>query len=111
LYGSLKKNSYLPVKRPTPDDNRAPKVDCTSTSYENDPTGHQYCCRSHEAAEADRADENAARRSRGEMNPQTWPPIVDADSFEVVAQGSPVGDPDDGPATPAPNELTADDLD
>lgn len=111
MYGTLKRNKALPVTRPKPDANRAPKQDCESNSYETDPTGHQYCCRSHEDAEAESSDRLAERRARGELNPKTWPPIVDADSFEVVARDSPVGDVDAGPATPAPKDVTMDDLD
>ena len=64
-----------------------------------------------EDAEAEAADALALRRANGELNPQTWPPIIDTDAFEVVAQGAPVGNADENPAVAAPDDLTADDLD
>jgi hypothetical protein len=110
-FSDNKGNRDLPVKRPKPDTYRAPLPTCTAESYAQDPTGHQYCCRSHEDAEAEASDALALRRANGELNPQTWPPIVDSDAFEVVAQGAPVGNADETPATPAPDDVTADDLD
>lgn len=110
-FGDLKGNRILPVVRPKPDAQSAPKESCAPNDFEADPVGHQYCCRSHEDAEAEWSDTLAARRARGELNPQTWPPIVDADAFEVVAKGTPVGDADGTPIESAPETVTADDLD
>jgi hypothetical protein len=110
-FSENKGNRDLPVKRPKPDTYRAPTPTCTPDSYSQDPSGHQYCCRSHEDAEAEAADALALRRANGELNPQTWPPIIDTDAFEVVAQGAPVGNPDENPTVAAPDNLTADDLD
>jgi hypothetical protein len=103
-------NRYLPVHKPPPDERSAPKDDCTSSSYDDDPADHGFCCRSHEHAEAEFSDELAARRARGELNPQVWPPVRNADSFEVAAEGSREGDPFDEPSEPAPDVLTIDDL-
>ena len=88
---SLKKNTALSVNRPKADDVSSPKVACEPGSYAEDPDAHQYCCRSHEDSEADWADQLAARRARGELNPQTWPPVVDGDAFEVGRPGRPPG--------------------
>ena len=108
---NMKGNRALPITRPKPDANRAPKPACEADSYAQDPATHAYCCRSHEDAEAEAADALALRRARGELNPDVWPPIVDSDAFEVVASGAPVGDADASPTTPAPDDVTADDLD
>jgi len=68
-----------------------------------------WCCRSHEDAEAEFSDRLAERRARGELNPETWPPLVDEDRFDTKAVGDP--DPDESnPGTP-PETLTLDDLD
>ena len=111
-----KGNKHLPVDKPKPDEVSAPKVtkdgsgDCTSSSYDTDPGNHQYCCRSHERAEAEWSDELAARRARGELNPQAWPPVRNADAFEVTAEGAAEGDAFADPSEPAPDNLTIDDL-
>lgn len=110
-FSDAKKNVFLNVSRPTPDSVSAPKVDCAPDSYANDPGQHQYCCRPHEDAEADWSDKLAARRAAGELNPQTWPPVRDGDSFETPPAGAPVGDPFDAPPVSAPGDLTIDDLD
>jgi hypothetical protein len=107
----LKGNKQLPVNRPTADEVSAPKPDCTSHSYADDPERHQYCCRPHEVAEAEWSDTLAERRARGELNPQVWPPVVDGDAFEVSAAGAPQGDPADRPPEPVPEEMTMDDVD
>jgi hypothetical protein len=104
-------NVSLPVKKPAVDDQSAPKGSCGPTSYENDTRAHQYCCKSHETAEAEYSDTLAGRRDRGELNPQTWPPVRDSDSFEVTGARLATGDPFDSPSSPAPAELTIDDLD
>lgn len=103
-------NRYLNVTRPTPDEVSAPKATCTPESYEDAPRAHEFCCRPHEVSEARFSDELAARRSRGELNPQKWPPVVDGDAFEVEAVGAPVGDPNAVPPEPVPDALTIDDL-
>jgi hypothetical protein len=107
---SQKGNRYLPVDRPTVDQVSAPKPDCTSASYDDEPAAHRYCCRSHEHAEAEFSDELAARRARGELNPEAWPPVRNADAFEVKATGTSEGDVFAEPSEPAPDDLTIDDL-
>lgn len=100
------------IERPAPDAKFAPQADCDANSYADDPTNHRFCCRPHEAAEAEFSDRLAARRKRGELNPQTWPPIIDTDQFDVIHKDAPT-------ATTvtvstdirAPSELTTDDLD
>jgi hypothetical protein len=106
-----KNNKDLPVDRPKPDSFRAPRADCTATSYRDNPDAHAWCCRSHEDAEAEAAQRQAEQRALGKLNPQAWPPIVDADGFEVAAAGAPVGDATAGPLVAIPDDLTADDLD
>ncbi len=107
---SQKGSRYLPVDRPAVDQVSAPKPDCTSSSYDDDPSSHRYCCRSHEHAEAEFSDELAARRARGELNPEAWPPVRNADAFEVKATGASEGDVFAEPSEPAPADLTIDDL-
>jgi hypothetical protein len=103
-------NRQLNVPRPAPDNDSAPGKDCTSDSYDEAPHRHQFCCRPHERAEAEFSDKLAERRERGELNPETWPPIHDDDAFEVGAKGAPQGNPDAEPAEPAPDNVTLDDL-
>ena len=110
-FSDLKGNTALPVDRPTPDTNSAPKADCTEMSYSEDPVGHKYCCRPHEDSEAEWSNILAERRARGELNPDVWPPVIDGDAFEVAPTGAPIGDPSAEPAVPAPDDVTADDLD
>ena len=46
------------------------------------------------------------------MNPQAWPPIIDADQFDVSPTGAPTdADAAATDATSAPDSLTIDDLD
>ncbi|WNB86458.1 hypothetical protein [Cellulomonas sp. ATA003] len=64
--GELKfSGKQLNIARPAPDDVLAPKADCAVGDYDDAPSAHQYCCKSHEVSAAERADENAARRARG----------------------------------------------
>jgi hypothetical protein len=107
----LKGNKFLKVDRPTPDIVSAPKPDCADDSYANDPNSHQYCCRPHEDAEAAWSDELAARRARGELNPDTWPPVIDRDAFEVARAGSPTAASQPDSVGPPPDNLTLDDVD
>jgi hypothetical protein len=109
-FNSLKSDHQVPIARPGADDQNSPKPECDEDSYSNDPAGHQWCCRSHESAEAEWSDELAARRARGELNPQAWPPVIDEDQFDALAEGSPIDtsvEADD----PRPTDLTIDDLD
>jgi hypothetical protein len=60
-------------------------------------------------AEAEWSDTLAARRARGELNPETWPPLVDEERFDVGSALPVEVDPADRPG--APQNLTLDDLD
>jgi hypothetical protein len=104
----LKNGHELNVGRPSQDSNAAPKRDCTPTSYETDPAAHLWCCRPHAHAEAERADDDAARRERGELNPQTWPPIVDEERFDIATADDEISVAGDTGAVP--DDLTMDDL-
>ena len=44
------------------------------------------------------------------MNPKVWPPVRDLDAFDVVADGTAVGDSFDQPADEVPVDVTIDDL-
>lgn len=107
---NLKGNKALAVSRPSPDVTSSPKADCEDQSYVDDPDSHQFCCRPHEIAESEWSDVLAERRARGELNPDVWPPVVDGDAFEVTPADAPIGDPSDGPAERAPDDVTSDDL-
>ncbi|MDN5852066.1 MAG: hypothetical protein L0K86_04315, partial [Actinomycetia bacterium] len=109
-FSTNKGNAALNVDRPKPDGVSAPKDPCTEDSYTDDPASHQFCCRPHEDAEADWSDQLAARRARGELNPQVWPPVVDGDAFEVSPAGAPTGDAAAEPISPPPADLTMDDV-
>jgi hypothetical protein len=109
-FSDNKGSRFLNVSRAKPDEVSAPKLDCTPETYEAAPFQHRFCCRPHEVAEAEFSDELAARRSRGELNPETWPPIIDDDGFEVGAKGAPVGEPDAEPGPAPPENVTIDDL-
>jgi hypothetical protein len=105
----FKSGNELAVRRPSVDTNLAPKESCEPSSYAQDPTGHRWCCRPHEVAEAEWSDTLAARRARGELNPETWPPLVDEERFDVGSALPVEVDPADRPG--APQNLTLDDLD
>lgn len=97
----------IAVSRPSLDSQAAPKVTCTPASYASDPDEHKWCCKPHTVAEAEWADTLAQRRARGELNPETWPPLVDEERFDV----GPNDDAPEPPPTPVPERLTIDDLD
>lgn len=110
-FSKNKTHQALNVKRPRPDETSSPKPSCSHESFEADPVTHKYCCRPHEDIEAEWSNTLADRRIRGELNPETWPPIVDTDAFEVVGANANVQDPNSEPAMDPPAALTADDLD
>lgn len=99
----------ITLGRPGPDAQSAPKPTCGPNSFRNDPDSHRWCCRSHEDAEAEWSDELAARRARGELNPQAWPPVVDEDQFDTPAADSPTDTTTDAAGDVAP-DLTIDDI-
>lgn len=105
----LRRPICVKVDRPGGDPTVAPKPTCQPGDYVSHPADHQWCCKPHKVIEAEIADDIALRRAAGQLNPQTWPPIRDADSFDVAPVGS---------ATetltaegPAPAHLTIDDVD
>ncbi|MFL6052837.1 MAG: hypothetical protein ACJ72W_07975 [Actinoallomurus sp.] len=106
-FTQFKSGHEIAVKRPSPDDRSAPKATCTPDAYSKDPEEHQWCCRPHTVAEAEWADTLAERRSRGELNPEVWPPLVDEERFDV----KPYDEEPLPPSTPTPDDLTIDDLD
>ncbi len=116
-FGKLLTSGHeIKIDRPTLDTTSSPGPNCYDGAYLSSPTEHQWCCRPHEAAEAEWSDELARRRERGELNPQVWPPVVDDDKFDVPADGSPTlldaTDADaDGASSSPPVDLTIDDLD
>ena len=103
-------NRALNVKRPVPDVTASPGQNCSHDSFESDPVTHKYCCRPHEDIEAEWSNKLAEQRSRGELNPQVWPPVVDTDGFQVIGAGAALADPHDGPVAEVPASLTLDDV-
>ena len=110
-FDDLKGNRDLPVPRPKVDETMAPKIACSPEDYGESPGDHVWCCHPHEVAEAQWADTLAERRANGELNPDTWPPVVDEDGFEVAGSGTPIGDAAAETPSAVPEEVTADDLD
>jgi len=109
-FSDNKGDVYLSVSRPSVDSSSAPKADCSPDSYGDDPANHQWCCKPHEASEAEWSDELAARRARGELNPETWPPVIDSDAFDVVAADETLPDPAATPGETPPDDLSMDDV-
>jgi hypothetical protein len=107
-FGNPYKSGHeLAVTRPGLDGLAAPKATCTPTSYAADPETHQWCCRPHAVAEAEWSDEIAARRARGELNPEVWPPVVDEERFDLDESTDRTATTDPGPI---PDGLTMDDV-
>jgi hypothetical protein len=109
-FSDNKGDAFLNIPRPKVDLSAAPRVDCTAESYGDDPSTHQWCCKSHEVSEAEWSDVLAGRRASGLLNPQTWPPIVDSDAFDVAAVGDDLPDPTEVPAVEPPEDLSMDDV-
>jgi hypothetical protein len=99
------------VKRPASDAYGAPKLDCLTDGFGNDPDVHARCCKPHEANEAEWSDTLAARRAAGLLNPEAWPPVRNDDAFEAAAAGQPQGDPFAQAPVAVPDGMTEDDLD
>lgn len=107
----LSSGHQLNVHRPGCDTTNAPKPGCTAESYDGDPASHRYCCRPHEAAEAETSDYLAGLRAQGRLNPEAWPPVTDLDQFDVTGVEDPIAEPEAlTPSRPA-GGLTIDDLD
>lgn len=101
---------YINVDLPPVDTQAAPRPGCTEGSYDSDPATHMWCCRPHRAFEAEIADDLASRRGRGELNPETWPPVMDADSFDVSGASDQTAETVAVAIPPQPDGLTTDDL-
>ena len=106
-----KRNTHLNITRPTPDTNMAPTPACTNSSYSESPQVHQWCCKPHDINEAEWSDKLARRRANGELNPETWPPVIDGDAFEVSPRRATTGDAVQSSVSAVPDTLTIDDLD
>ncbi|MBX9918562.1 MAG: hypothetical protein K2Y33_01835 [Mycolicibacterium frederiksbergense] len=109
-FSNLTRNSILSVAKPKPDETSAPKADCEFDSYDDDSETHRWCCRPHERSEAEFSDLIASQRARGELNPETWPPVRDTDAFEVSAADAAAGDAFALAPEPVPTNQTMDDL-
>lgn len=103
----FKSGHEVAIVRPSLDALAAPKATCLPSSYETDPTSHQWCCRPHTSIEAEWSDTLAERRANGELNPQVWPPIVDEDRFDPSTGQDPAETME---PQPVPDSLTMDDL-
>jgi hypothetical protein len=111
-FTTFESGTQMAIPRPRADAKSAPQEHCDEDSYADDPAGHRFCCQPHEAAEAQVSDWLAGKRERGELNPRTWPPIIDSDQFDVTAKGT-ATDTSMSSATEgsAPPDLTVDDVD
>lgn len=109
-FSENKGDVWLNVTRPSVDSASAPRQTCTPDSFSDDPANHQWCCKPHEASEAEWSDILAGRRARGELNPQVWPPVVDSEGFDVTAAAEHLPDPANRPAEQPPEHLTMDDV-
>lgn len=106
-FNSLLANGHeLTVVRPPVDQLAAPKDMCTPSSFAADPATHRWCCRPHAVAEAETSDYFAAERAAGNMNPETWPPLIDEERFDVGDEA-----PADLVTAGPPDGFTPDDLD
>ena len=82
--GLLANGHELTVVRPPVDQLAAPKDDVHADRPSRPiPTAHRWCCRPHAVAEAETSDYFATERAAGNMNPETWPPLVDEERFDV----------------------------
>lgn len=115
-FGNFSYRREVAVPMPNLDTSSAPRPAsrnaeaCGPDSYANDPENHAWCCKPHEAAEAEFSDYLAERREAGELNPQVWPPLVDTDAFDIAEGTLPQADDEDVDATQPPSDLTRDDL-
>lgn len=106
-----KRNDEVKIVRAKVDGKSAPEESCTESSYELDPEQHRWCCRPHEAREAETSDWFASQRAEGKMNPQIWPPVVDAEAFDQESPADPSADSVEVTGTVVPIELNAEEMD
>lgn len=109
-FSDLKRNRFLSVTKPKQDNTSAPTAHCMPESYVEDPQTHRWCCRSHETIESEFSDQLAERRSRGELNPDVWPPVRDGDAFEVTGANEATGNAFQSTPEAVPDDQTMDDL-
>jgi len=109
-FSENKGDVWLNLVKPSVDTSSAPRANCTPDSFSDDPANHQWCCKPHEASEAEWSDILAGRRARGELNPQVWPPVIDSEGFDVNAADETLPDPAGRPAEQPPEDLTMDDV-
>lgn len=102
------KLNHLKIKKPKLDDQMSPRETCEPESFTDFPSEHMWCCRPHVEYEAGISDLLASQRAQGELNPVSWPPVVDVDDFDVAAVGDPV--PNETTSVEIPDGLTTDEL-
>jgi hypothetical protein len=102
--------SNVSIKRPALDVTTSPQATCSEEAYSADPDSHRWCCQPHLAREAAISDIMADNRKNGEMNPEVWPPVLDADAFDVAGAGAATAQSAAANAGPAPSDATLDDL-
>jgi hypothetical protein len=98
------------IEKPAFDSQQSPKESCNEASYLLYPEEHKYCCRPHLSAEAETSDWIATKREAGEMNPQAWPPVIDAEAFDQLSPHDPTDQTANVNPTDIPDGLTEDDL-
>lgn len=101
---------FVKVDRPGVDAQMSPRLDCEPGSYASDPERHRWCCQPHAAREAAISDMLAEKRVSGELNPQTWPPVLDADAFDVTGTTDATAESVEVDGRPQPDGATVDDL-
>lgn len=109
--GDGTKGSGMRIEKPAFDAQQAPKDTCDESSYVLYPDEHKYCCRPHTVTEAETSDWIASKRDAGEMNPQIWPPVIDAEAFDQLTPKDPTDQTANVEPTQAPDGITEDDLD
>ena len=109
-YTDAVRTNSVSIKRPALDVTTSPQVTCSEEAYSADPDSHRWCCQPHLAREAAISDIMADKRKNGEMNPEVWPPVLDADAFDVSGAGAATAQSAAANAGPAPSDATLDDL-
>ena len=105
------RSDEIKIVRPKLDNKSAPMETCDESSFLFAPEEHRWCCRPHEVREAETSDFFAAQREAGKMNPQAWPPVVDAEAFDQESPSEPKADDLNVVAPSIPETLTMDELD
>jgi hypothetical protein len=108
--GDGTKGDGMRIEKPAFDAQQAPKESCDEGSYVLYPEEHKYCCRPHLSTEAETSDWIASKRDAGEMNPQVWPPVIDAEAFDQLSPSDPTDQTIKVDPTNPPDGITEDDL-